>query len=114
MACKPSITRPEVAKHSTGLAGLTWTGVPARLSCVWEWCARRDSNPHDVTHCHLKAARLPIPPRALKRGGTGFAPDHRIGADVTKRRWGDKTRWRRDLRRECGPGSAATYRFGQH
>src|SRR5712692_5160424 len=31
------------------------------------WCARRDSNPHDVTHCHLKAARLPIPPRALGR-----------------------------------------------
>src|SRR4029077_4789019 len=30
------------------------------------WCARRDSNPHDVTHCHLKAARLPIPPRALR------------------------------------------------
>ena len=29
------------------------------------WCARRDSNPHDFTHCHLKAARLPIPPRAL-------------------------------------------------
>jgi hypothetical protein len=28
------------------------------------WCARRDSNPHDFTHCHLKAARLPIPPRA--------------------------------------------------
>jgi hypothetical protein len=31
----------------------------------WVWCARRDSNPHDFTHCHLKAARLPIPPRAL-------------------------------------------------
>ena len=37
------------------------------------WCARRDSNPHDVTHCHLKAARLPIPPRALK-DRTGLAP----------------------------------------
>jgi hypothetical protein len=35
------------------------------------WCARRDSNPHDVTHCHLKAARLPIPPRALREIGTG-------------------------------------------
>ncbi len=32
---------------------------------AWVWCARRDSNPHDFTHCHLKAARLPIPPRAL-------------------------------------------------
>src|ERR1700722_17530702 len=39
------------------------------------WCARRDSNPHDVTHCHLKAARLPIPPRALKEIGTELAPD---------------------------------------
>ncbi len=36
---------------------------------MWKWrlwCARRDSNPHGVTHCHLKAARLPIPPRALR------------------------------------------------
>src|SRR5580692_10383167 len=42
------------------------------------WCARRDSNPHDFTHCHLKAARLPIPPRALKEIGTGKAgPDQR-------------------------------------
>jgi hypothetical protein len=40
------------------------------------WCARRDSNPHDFTHCHLKAARLPIPPRAL----LGSAPDLRPGA----------------------------------
>ena len=29
------------------------------------WCAREDSNLHDLHHCHLKAARLPIPPRAL-------------------------------------------------
>lgn len=28
-----------------------------------------DSNPHGVTHCHLKAARLPIPPRALWDAG---------------------------------------------
>ena len=43
------------------------------------WCARRDSNPHDFTHCHLKAARLPIPPRAL---GISFrlAPDRIDGA----------------------------------
>ena len=34
-------------------------------NCMILWCARRDSNPHDFTHCHLKAARLPIPPRAL-------------------------------------------------
>ena len=33
------------------------------------WCARRDSNPHGVTHCHLKAARLPVPPRALGDAG---------------------------------------------
>src|SRR4029077_4905397 len=39
--------------------------APARRCGDW-WCARRDSNPHDFTHCHLKAARLPIPPRALK------------------------------------------------
>src|SRR6476659_3493871 len=40
------------------------------------WCARRDSNPHDFTHCHLKAARLPIPPRALgwETGGLGLRP----------------------------------------
>src|SRR6202165_4163844 len=49
------------------------------------WCARRDSNPHDVTHCHLKAARLPIPPRALGRS----ARDLR------------RTRSRPDQRRRC-------------
>jgi hypothetical protein len=51
------------------------------------WCARRDSNPHDFTHCHLKAARLPIPPRALfqDRHQICVQPDQdRItGADVT-------------------------------
>ena len=42
------------------------------------WCARRDSNPHDFTHCHLKAARLPIPPRAQRETGTRSAgPDQR-------------------------------------
>src|SRR3981081_342767 len=50
------------------------------------WCARRDSNPHDVTHCHLKAARLPIPPRALKEIGTGIAPDRVNGAGWNKSR----------------------------
>jgi hypothetical protein len=47
---------------------------------TWEWCARRDSNPHDFTHCHLKAARLPIPPRALFGIGTGWKPDRINGA----------------------------------
>jgi hypothetical protein len=64
--------------------------------CAWVWCARRDSNPHDVTHCHLKAARLPIPPRALKRTiqcRRFYCVD---GADVTNREWGDKARWRPD------------------
>src|SRR3954464_890763 len=56
------------------------------------WCARRDSNPHDVTHCHLKAARLPIPPRALMRPATGFWPGRIDGADVTNRGWPDKAR----------------------
>ena len=51
---------------------------------AWVWCARRDSNPHDVTHCHLKAARLPIPPRALKNGIMS-ARERGDGADVTNR-----------------------------
>src|SRR5215475_4209628 len=66
--------------------------VPTSSKIKWlcgAWCARRDSNPHDVTHCHLKAARLPIPPRALGMSG----PSGRInGADVTNRPWGDKSR----------------------
>src|SRR5262249_41091729 len=57
------------------------------------WCARRDSNPHDVTHCHLKAARLPVPPRALGRPAFRSSRPGRInGADVTNREWGYKTR----------------------
>ena len=56
---------------------------------VWGWCARRDSNPHDFTHCHLKAARLPIPPRA-RRCQPDRKPDRINGADVTNRPWGDK------------------------
>ena len=52
------------------------------------WCARRDSNPHDFTHCHLKAARLPIPPRAL--GKTGLRPGWINGVDVTNQCWRDK------------------------
>src|SRR6267154_2212672 len=58
------------------------------------WCARRDSNPHDFTHCHLKAARLPIPPRALFLGSAQdcAVPDRDPinGADVTNQRWRDK------------------------
>ena len=27
------------------------------------WCRRRDSNSHDLSHNHLKVACLPIPPR---------------------------------------------------
>src|SRR5262249_13653533 len=58
---------------------------------VWRWCARRDSNPHDFTHCHLKAARLPIPPRA-RRVAAGEPERGRInGADVTNRLPGYKT-----------------------
>jgi hypothetical protein len=28
-----------------------------------DWCGREDSNLHGFTRCHLKAVRLPIPPR---------------------------------------------------
>src|SRR6476660_5501078 len=65
-------------------------GLRERCNRMIVWCARRDSNPHDFTHCHLKAARLPIPPRALgiPAGRTGV---RRInGADVTNQGWGDK------------------------
>src|SRR4029077_7419253 len=55
--------------------------IHVRASLFWAdtalqkfWCARRDSNPHDVTHCHLKAARLPIPPRALERSARDLRP----------------------------------------
>lgn len=55
------------------------------------WCARRDSNPHDFTHCHLKAARLPIPPRALGKTAPGTERPGRInGVDVTNQCWRDK------------------------
>ena len=52
---------------------------PCNINCqVVRWCARRDSNPHDFTHCHLKAARLPIPPRALGiPAGANSPPDQR-------------------------------------
>ena len=79
------------------------------------WCARRDSNPHDFTHCHLKAARLPIPPRALREDRHG-TPDRINGADVTNQGWGDKACERSvstDGRIE-GPGSAGNRRFRQH
>src|SRR6266542_2978265 len=40
----------------------------ARLKkTITNWCERRDSNPHGVTHRFLKPARLPVPP--LSRGG---------------------------------------------
>src|SRR5262245_1801811 len=78
------------------------------------WCARRDSNPHDVTHCHLKAARLPVPPRALGRPALRLAAGRINGADVTNREWGYKARERLDSveiwarsRFICCPGSAA-------
>src|SRR3954452_9700009 len=54
------------------------------------WCARRDSNPHDFTHCHLKAARLPIPPRALGIPAGRTSVRRITGADVTNQGWGDK------------------------
>src|SRR5580693_3991139 len=84
---------------------------------VGEWCARRDSNPHDFTHCHLKAARLPIPPRALKEDRHG-TPDRINGADVTNRGWGDKACERgvsgTNNGRIEGFGSAGARRFRQH
>src|SRR5258708_19675622 len=54
------------------------------------WCARRDSNPHDFTHCHLKAARLPIPPRALGIPAARIEACRINGADVTNQGWRDK------------------------
>src|ERR1700755_1906432 len=57
-------------------------------SDVVKWCARRDSNPHDVTHCHLKAARLPIPPRALKRPAAGLPPGGSDAPMEQIRGWG--------------------------
>src|SRR4051812_27286014 len=57
---------------------------------ISRWCARRDSNPHDVTHCHLKAARLPIPPRALRKRPARMMPTRSMARDVTNREWGYK------------------------
>src|ERR1700738_2150971 len=57
---------------------------------VISWCARRDSNPHDFTHCHLKAARLPIPPRALCRIRRALRRTGSTARDVTNRGWRDK------------------------
>jgi hypothetical protein len=74
--------------HTSGIAGITH-GCPGSgrhgHTAQFSWCARRDSNPHDVTHCHLKAARLPIPPRALGRSARDLSP----------------TRSRPDQRRRC-------------
>src|SRR6202046_2702066 len=85
---------------------------------IERWCARRDSNPHDFTHCHLKAARLPIPPRALKRSAKGLPPDRINGADVTNQGWGDKARERSvsgiEQGRSKGVDLAGTRRFRQH
>ena len=83
--------------HTSGIAGITH-GCPGSgrhgHTAQFSWCARRDSNPHDVTHCHLKAARLPIPPRALGRSARDLSPDRINGADVTNRGWRDKARRR--------------------
>src|SRR5205823_13454108 len=84
-------------RYARGLASVAHCVVPAfgkahiaQFSWCVSWCARRDSNPHDVTHCHLKAARLPIPPRALFEFGPKIAPDRSTARDVTNRGWGDK------------------------
>src|SRR5712664_4608193 len=53
---------------------------------VGVWCARRDSNPHDFTHCHLKAARLPIPPRALFQDRRGICTPPETGPSPDQRR----------------------------
>ena len=83
---KPASHRTPIAANGNCATPTTALLLHARPSRFWAgtalqnfWCARRDSNPHDFTHCHLKAARLPIPPRALKgdRHGIGAGPDHR-------------------------------------
>src|ERR1700681_960446 len=68
----------EIAKNSFCFNGLNL------------WCARRDSNPHDFTHCHLKAARLPIPPRALGKPAPDVRRTGSTARDVTNQGWGDK------------------------
>ncbi len=88
--------------------------ILASNSSAGLWCDRRDSNPHDFTHCHLKAARLPIPPRALffrigtRLRRTASRPDRDPinGADVTNQRWRDKARERGGFQRDpMGRGS---------
>jgi hypothetical protein len=64
--------------------------VASANAYAWVWCARRDSNPHPVTDCHLKAARLPIPPRALVATGPGTSQAGSTARDVTNQRWADK------------------------
>src|SRR5712672_1111083 len=79
------------------------------------WCARRDSNPHDVTHCHLKAARLPIPPRALGRSVWNLRRTGSTAADVTNQGWRDKARWHRgSAERRMVTGLAGARQPRQH
>ena len=54
------------------------------------WCGQEDSNLHGLPHCHLKAARLPIPPRPQKCGMTPV-PRRRNGEGLTNQFWGYKT-----------------------
>src|SRR5256885_16814768 len=83
-----------------------------KISTAGEWCARRDSNPHDVTHCHLKAARLPIPPRALGKPASACAPDRIDGAGCNKSTLGGQGLPNRCA--ETGTGSTATRQPRQH
>ena len=56
--------RPE---HRTrGATGRQWSdllGSNQLAAHEEDWCGREDSNLHGFTRCHLKAVRLPIPPR---------------------------------------------------
>ena len=55
------------------------------------WCAWRDLNPHDRSHCILSAAWLPITPQAhildAPRGFEPRFPDSESGV-LPDRRWG--------------------------
>jgi hypothetical protein len=104
-ASVPLSSRPQcdpLPEHSTPYCISQQGRAPERKpndfkANILTWCARRDSNPHDFTHCHLKAARLPIPPRAQGSDRHGVRPGRIDGADVTNQGWRDKAQrpaWR--------------------
>lgn len=67
--CTRSRTCPSPYQGGTKKAALL---LPIKV-----WCAREDSNLHDVTHWNLKPARLPIPPRAHVIGMGVLNHNHR-------------------------------------